>query len=98
MVGASFTATFSEQSTKWPPYRIINRTSLTVRFRQHFIPDVGFSDILFPPTFPPFTNPSSENIQKNVQKNVSQNVRPKFSTACDDKDFNVLAWNNLAPR
>lgn len=50
LVGASLTATFSEQLQRWPPYRIDNLTSLKVRFRQHIsATDGGFSDLLFPP-------------------------------------------------
>ena len=37
LVGASLIATFSEQSTTWPPYRIDNFTTLNVRFRQQLL-------------------------------------------------------------
>jgi hypothetical protein len=37
LVGASLIATFSEQSTAWPPYRIDNFTTLNVRFRQQLL-------------------------------------------------------------
>jgi hypothetical protein len=34
-VGASLVATFCEQSTAWPPYRLDNLTSLNCRFKQY---------------------------------------------------------------
>eukprot|EP01035_Chromulina_nebulosa_P017712 gene17712-23304_t len=34
MIGASFVATFSEHSLKWPPYRIDNQTNYDVRVKQ----------------------------------------------------------------
>ena len=34
IIGSSWVATFNEQSTIWPPYRIVNRTSFDIRFRQ----------------------------------------------------------------
>ena len=86
LVGASLTATFSEQSIKWPPYRIINRTSLNLRYKQHFIVDYGFSDILFP-------NYPSENIQKNVQNSsVRTRANSNFS---DDKEMDILPWDSM---
>lgn len=85
-MGASLTATFSEQSIKWPPYRIINRTSLNLRYKQHFIVDYGFSDILFP-------NYPSENIQKNVQNSsVRTRANSNFS---DDKEMDILPWDSM---
>lgn len=34
IIGASWVATFSEQSTIWPPYRLENRTTFDIRYRQ----------------------------------------------------------------
>ena len=86
LVGASLTATFSEQSIKWPPYRIINRTSLNLRYKQHFVVDYGFSDILFP-TYP------SDSTQKNVQ-NSAVRVRAN-SNYSDDKETEILQWETM---
>eukprot|EP01036_Dinobryon_divergens_P026996 gene26996-35701_t len=45
IIGASWVATFSEQSTIWPPYRIVNRTSFDIRFRQD-VETIGGADYL----------------------------------------------------
>jgi hypothetical protein len=90
LVGASLTATFSEQSIQWPPYRIINRTSLTLRYKQQIIPDYGISDILFP-VYP------SDTVQKNVQNSAVRTRANSHSSSNynDEKDDELLPWETM---
>lgn len=37
VLGGSFVATFSEQNLRWPPYKIVNLTSMNFRFRQSLV-------------------------------------------------------------
>ena len=93
LVGASLTATFSEQSIQWPPYRIINRTSLTLRYKQQITPDYGISDILFP-VYP------SDTVQKNMQNSAvrtraNSNSNSNFN---EEKENELLPWETMNPK
>ena len=62
IIGASWVATFSEQSTIWPPYRIVNRTSFDIRFRQD-VETVGGADYL--------SNININNVSAMITPNVN---------------------------
>lgn len=81
-VGASLVATFWEQTSLWPPYRIDNLTESTIRFRQVVAKAVGSTSSLR----------DSDNASSSSSSSIADDsVRDKGASR-------IIPWDNAHPR
>lgn len=80
-VGASLVATFCEQSTAWPPYRLDNLTSLNCRFKQYSLVPGSIVNSATIQSVTGVTGTSSQQSRKDRQRRSTSENGGAASTA-----------------
>ncbi|CAK9250500.1 unnamed protein product, partial [Sphagnum jensenii] len=101
MVGASLVSTFSSQNDLWPPYRIDNKTTVEVRFRQN-IPPTSLKILSQNKSRRNTTSSRRQTISSDADNQGSKSLQyiPSTLDAIQESvpvDVDLIPWDYLSP-